>query len=312
MNTAFIFPGQGSQIVGMGKDLYENFSSSKEVFDEVDEALKMNLSKIIFEGPIDVLTYTENTQPAIMATSIAVVRAIEKEIGKKIYTMCDFMAGHSLGEYSALCASDAISLSDTAKILKIRGKAMQDSCRGLKCSMAACLDIPINKLSEILHYCKDEGVVEIANDNTESQIIISGETNAVERVMAILKDMGKKTVKLNVSAPFHSSLIEGASDIMKFELEKISILKPKVPIVQNISVKSESNPQTIKDNLVKQVVNTVRWRETIDFFNQNNIENLTEIGAGKVLTNMLKRSNHNFSLSNISTLEDIKNFINYL
>jgi [acyl-carrier-protein] S-malonyltransferase len=312
MNTAFIFPGQGSQIVGMGKDLYDNFTLAKEVFDEVNEALGMNLSKIIFDGPIHDLTYTENAQPAIMTTSIAIVRIIEQELGKKIFTMCDFMAGHSLGEYSALCASGAISLSDSAKILRIRGIAMQNACKGLDTSMAACLDIPIDRLSEILSFCRDEGVIEIANDNTESQIIISGETKAIDKAMAILKDGNKKSVKLNVSAPFHSSLISEAAKIMEAELAKITINEPKIPIIQNISVKPEIDPLIIRQNLVKQVASTVRWRETLEFFAMKNVTNLTEIGAGRVLTNMIKRTNYSFSLSNISNLEDIKNFIKFI
>jgi [acyl-carrier-protein] S-malonyltransferase len=309
MNTAFIFPGQGSQIVGMGKILYDNFVSSKEVFNEVDDALGIKLSKIIFEGPIDVLTLTENTQPAIMATSIAIVRAIEKELNKKIYTLCKFMAGHSLGEYTALCASGAISLSDTAKILQIRGKAMQEACTGLEVGMAACLDTPIIKLKEILDYCKKEGVVEIANDNTDSQVIISGEINAIDRVIAILKDMGKKAIKLNVSAPFHSSLIIKASDVMRIELKKIQITSPNTPIIQNISVSPEIDPNIIKDNLVKQVASPVRWRETLEFLHKNNIDNLIETGPGKVLTGMLKRTNYNFSLLNLSSLEEVNKFI---
>jgi [acyl-carrier-protein] S-malonyltransferase len=309
MNTAFIFPGQGSQIVGMGKILYDNFVSSKEVFNEVDDALGIKLSKIIFEGPIDVLTLTENTQPAIMATSIAIVRAIEKELNKKIYTLCKFMAGHSLGEYTALCASGAISLSDTAKILQIRGKAMQEACTGLEVGMAACLDTPIIKLNEILDYCKKEGVVEIANDNTDSQVIISGEINAIDRVIAILKDMGKKAIKLNVSAPFHSSLIIKASDVMRIELNKIQITSPNTPIIQNISVSPEIDPNIIKDNLVKQVASPVRWRETLEFLHKNNIDNLIETGPGKVLTGMLKRTNYNFSLLNLSSLEEVNKFI---
>jgi [acyl-carrier-protein] S-malonyltransferase len=310
MNTAFIFPGQGSQIVGMGRDLYENFEVSKNVFKEVDDALSTNLSRIIFNGPMEDLTYTENAQPAIMATSMALVRAVEKELDKKVYDMCKFMAGHSLGEYTALCASDSISLSDTARILQIRGREMQEACKGLDSSMVACLDVDISKLSEILNFCKNDGVVEIANDNTETQIIISGETKATERVVTILKDMGKRTVKLNVSAPFHSSLILSASKIMAIELENLKINPPKVPIIQNITVKPASDPKTIKANLVKQVASTVRWRETIEFFNKNNVDKLVEVGAGKVLNNMLKRSPHNFSLLNISNIEEVKNFIN--
>jgi [acyl-carrier-protein] S-malonyltransferase len=244
-----------------------------------------------------------------MATSIAIVRAIEKELNKKIYTLCKFMAGHSLGEYTALCASGAISLSDTAKILQIRGKAMQEACTGLEVGMAACLDTPIIKLNEILDYCKKEGVVEIANDNTDSQVIISGEINAIDRVIAILKDMGKKAIKLNVSAPFHSSLIIKASDVMRIELNKIQITSPNTPIIQNISVSPEIDPNIIKDNLVKQVASPVRWRETLEFLHKNNIDNLIETGPGKVLTGMLKRTNYNFSLLNLSSLEEVNKFI---
>ena len=310
MSNAFIFPGQGSQAIGMGKELYDKYPVSKQVFEEVDDALGYKLSQIIFDGPLAVLTKTENTQPALMATSIAFVRTIESELGKKIYDLCSLMAGHSLGEYTALCAAGSITLKDAAQILKIRGNAMQNACKGKETAMAACLRISYHDLSEVISYCRDEGIVEIANDNSESQIIISGERRAVDRVVSIIKDIGKKAIKLNVSAPFHSSLISNASEVMSQALAKINILSPQVPVIQNISGKLETDPLIIRENLVKQVTGLVRWRETIERFASHNINNITEIGSGKVLTGLLKRSKHHFNLFNIGSLDELRSFIN--
>lgn len=310
MSTTFIFPGQGSQAIGMGKELYDKYPVSKQVFEEVDEALGYKLSKIIFDGPLDLLTQTEYTQPALMTTSIAFVRLVESELGKNIYDLCSLMAGHSLGEYTALCAAGSITLKDAAQILKIRGNAMHNACKGQETAMAACLGINYNEVEEILSHCRDEGIVEIANDNSESQIIISGESRSVDRAVSIVKDMGKKAIKLNVSAPFHSSLISSASAVMSQALGKITILSPEVPIIQNISARPETDPLIIRENLVKQVTGLVRWRETIEYFASRNISNIIEIGSGRVLTGLLKRSKHPFNLGNIGTLDESNMFIN--
>lgn len=312
MNRAFVFPGQGSQVVGMGKDLYDNFSVAREVFEEVNDALNQPLSKIIFEGPADLLTMTENTQPALMATSIAIMRVIEKESGKKIEELCSFVAGHSLGEYSALCAVGSLSLSDTARLLRIRGSAMQSACPAGVGAMAAIIGIPIQDLDIIVKSCP-AGNVSIANDNSLEQIVISGEVAAVDYVVGLMKDLGKKGIKLNVSAPFHSKLMEPASRRMHEALNKVIISKPQVPLIANVLANVVLQPAVIKDCLVEQVTGRVRWRETIDFMNLNEVNSIVEVGAGKVLSNMAKRSPHNFQVTlSISNCVEVDEFIKSL
>lgn len=309
MNRAFVFPGQGSQVVGMGKDLYDNFSLAREVFEEVDEALDQQLSKIIFEGPVDLLTMTENTQPALMVTSIAAMRVIEKETGKKIADLCNFVAGHSLGEYSALCAAGSISLGDTAKLLRIRGTAMQSACPAGIGGMAAIIGLPIRELETIVKGCP-AGNVSIANDNSLEQIVISGEMGAIDYVVGLMKDLGKKAIKLNVSAPFHSVLMEPAARRMREALEEVAISKPSVPVIANVLADLISEPIKIRNCLVEQVTGRVRWRETIDFLNAQGINDIIEIGAGKVLGNMAKRSPHNFhAVLSINNYTEVEEFI---
>jgi [acyl-carrier-protein] S-malonyltransferase len=300
-NTAFIFPGQGSQKVGMGLDFFDTYPISKQVFLEVDEAVGYHLSKIIFEGPQEDLNLTENTQPAIMATSIAIWRVLEAE--HPIQNYCSFVAGHSLGEYSALCASGALSLADTAKLLKIRGAAMQKAVPVGVGSMAAILGLDFDSVDAIAR----EAGCEAANDNDKGQVVISGLKAEVLKAMELAKAKGaKRAIELQVSAPFHSRLMQPAADIMREALERVTIHIPKVPVVANVTATATSNPDEIRDLLVKQVTGRVRWRESVQYLAAQGIENLVEIGFGKVLTGMTKRIEESLNGNCIQTIEDIK------
>ena len=280
--TAFIFPGQGSQKVGMGKDFADNFPAAKQVFEEVDAAVGKPLSKMIFEGPQEELNLTENTQAAIMATSIAIFRSLNKDIEQ----VCSYVAGHSLGEYSALCAAGALSLSDTARLLKIRGEAMQQAVPVGIGSMAAILGLDFATVDAIA----GEAGCEAANDNDKGQVVISGLKAEVATAMELAKAKGaKRAIELQVSAPFHSRLMQPAADKMREALDAVKINTPKVPLIANITAAEITDPDQIKNLLVQQVTGRVRWRESVIYLKNNGIENLVEIGYGKVLTGMTKR-----------------------
>jgi [acyl-carrier-protein] S-malonyltransferase len=312
MNIAFIFPGQGSQKVGMAKDFYDSFSVAKEVFECVNDTLNYDLSKIIFEGENEELALTVNTQPALMATSIAILRTLSQEIGKDITTLCDVVAGHSLGEYSALCAADSISLEDATKLLKIRSTSMQDASPKGEGAMAACIGISFSSLNQLIDALITDGVCQIANDNVEGQIVISGHEYNIDRVIAALKDTGHKAIKLKVSAPFHSELIKNAEIPMQNILDKVEIKTPKIPLLANVTADLVSSPKDIRQNLVDQICGTVRWRETMDKFSELGITELVEIGSGQVLSGLAKKSPHSFKLSNISNLIELKTYIDSL
>lgn len=290
MAFAFIFPGQGSQIVGMGKELADAFDAAKEVFDEVNDALSQNLSAIMWDGPLDELTLTSNTQPALMATSVAAMRVLKSEYGVDV-TDAKFVAGHSLGEYSALCAAGAISLSATAKLLRIRGNAMQDAVAVGAGAMAALLGASVEDAEQAAKSGSELGICQIANDNATGQIVLSGEKAAVEKAAEKAKELGvKKAVMLPVSAPFHCDMMKPAADAMAQALSQTVIAEPAVPVVNNVTAAPVTDPAQIRNDLVSQVTGRVRWRESVEWMaGEGGITRFAEPGCGKVLTVMLRR-----------------------
>jgi [acyl-carrier-protein] S-malonyltransferase len=309
MKTALVFPGQGSQVVGMGKDLYENFAHAREVFQKVDEILGVNLSKIMFEGPSEELTKTENTQPALMAVSIALITVLEKEFGKKVENICSFVAGHSLGEYSALCAAKAISLEETAKLLQIRGSSMAKCGEKSEGAMAAILGVEIDVAEEIAREAAGSDVCQVANDNSVGQVVISGSKAAILRALEIAKAKGaKRAIQLPVSGAFHSALMNEAQEIMKESLAKAEIKSPIVPLVANVTANIVNEANQIRDLLAKQITGSVRWRETMLFLDSQGVEEIIEIGSGKVLAGLVGRTCANMKSRSIQNSEDLKNF----
>ena len=295
---AFLFPGQGAQAIGMGKDLAENFLVSKNVFEEVNDALGQDLSGLIWNGDIETLTLTENAQPALMATSIAAIKALEAE-GIK-FDQASYIAGHSLGEYSALCAAGSLSLTDTAKLLRIRGKAMQDAVPFGLGAMAAILGLDFETVSQITNLISDDQICQAANDNDPGQVVISGHKNAVDQTIELAKDAGaKRAVLLPVSAPFHCSLMQPAADIMAKALNDIKLEDPIVPLVANVRANEQNNGDMIKDLLIEQVTGSVRWRESIEFMISKGMSEVFEIGAGKALSGMVRRIDREISVNQV-------------
>jgi [acyl-carrier-protein] S-malonyltransferase len=310
MTTAFIFPGQGSQFIGMGKDLYENFTEAKELLQEIDNALDQHLSKLMFEGDIAELTLTENTQPALMAVSMAVIRILQKQGDFKLADNIKLVAGHSLGEYSALAAIGSYNVADTAKLLRIRGKAMQVAAPQGIGAMIALMGCDMDEVKSIAIQSSIKGVCDIANDNSVGQVVLSGNREAIDMAIEIATRMGKKAIKLSVSAPFHCSLMQPAADKMQQALEEVTINQPKTPIIANVTAEIVNDINIMPQLLVKQVCGMVRWRETIlNMKNQYGIENIIEIGAGKVLSNMCKRIDKTIITNNIQSIEDIAKFL---
>ena len=308
---AYIFPGQGSQIVGMGKDLFENHPAARDVFEEVDDTLNQKLSNITFNGPENELTLTENTQPAIMSVSMALVRVIEHESKKKIYEISDTILGHSLGEYSALCSLNSLNLRDTTSLLRKRGKAMQDSVINLKTKMVAVIGLDIKKVEKIIeeNNVGSSELCEIANDNCPGQVILSGTENGVIFISDILKDNGARSiVDLKVSAPFHCSLMDKASDMMKGYLNNIVLKDLRSNFISNVTADFEKNSEKIKELLIKQVSSRVRWRESI-IKSTKKINSIVEIGPGKILTGMSKRINRDYNLFSIANLDEVDSFL---
>ncbi|VAV92773.1 Malonyl CoA-acyl carrier protein transacylase [hydrothermal vent metagenome] len=289
MKFAFVFPGQGSQSVGMGKELAEQYPAAKEVFDAVNDALNQDLSKIIWEGPAEDLTLTENTQPALMAVSMAVMAVLEAEYGIGIQA-ASHVAGHSLGEYTALAASNAIGLADTARLLKRRGQAMQRAVPVGEGAMVALLGATEEQAMALCIAGKPQGVIAIANDNAPGQIVLSGAKAAIDEAVKLAKDIGvKRAILLPVSAPFHCPLMQPAADEMEEALSQVQIKTPAVPLVANITAEPSINPQAIRRQLVEQVTGRVRWRESIECLVGADVTNFAEIGAGKVLSTMVRR-----------------------
>jgi len=315
MTNALLFPGQGSQFIGMGKEAYDSFIEAKEAFQEVDDVLSQNLSNLIFNGSIEDLTKTENTQPALMVTSIALFRVLLKQSGKNISELANYVAGHSLGEYSALVAANSLSLADAAKLLRIRGNAMQDAVPKGNGGMAAIIGLTIDDVEEITKEVSDKHneEVQIANDNSPGQVVISGSAKAIDLAEEISKLKGaKKYVVLNVSAPFHSSLMKPATKIMKDAFDEVNFNTPSIPLIANVTAKEILDPQIIKNNLVEQVAGRVRWTETVQNLAENNITSTIEVGAGKVLSGLTKRIDRSIKPVSLQTPTDIDNYLESL
>ena len=305
MSRAFIFPGQGAQTIGMGRDLAETYAAARAVFEEVDEALGQNLSHLIWEGDQDELTLTANAQPALMATSMAAVRALEAE-GFALKDHANFVAGHSLGEYSALCAAGSLSVADTAKLLRIRGDAMQKATPKGQGAMAAILGLDFDTVADLASDADEGDVCQAANDNDPAQVVISGHAAAVERAVELAKARGaKRALMLPVSAPFHCAMMQPAADAMAEALASVTLNAPVVPLVGNVMAGPSDDPALIRDNLITQVTGRVRWRESVMWMAQNDVTEAWEVGAGKALSGMVKRIAREMETKAIGTAADI-------
>jgi len=309
MTVAFVFPGQGSQTVGMGKALADQFAPARAVFAEVDDALGAKLSTVIFEGPQDVLTLTENAQPALMAVSLAVIRVLEAEAGLNLARDAQFVAGHSLGEYSALAAAGTFTIADAARLLRTRGQAMQKAVPVGAGAMAALLGLEFDAAAAVAAEAAQGQVCQAANDNGGGQVVVSGDKAAVERAVEIAKGKGaKRAMLLPVSAPFHCALMAPAADVMAEALAKVTVRPPVVPVVANVLVKPIQDPAEIVKALVAQVTGTVRWRESISFMAQAGVKTFYEVGAGKVLSGLVKRIADGATGTAIGTPDDVAAF----
>lgn len=309
MARAFVFPGQGSQAVGMGKDLGEAHAVARAVYQEVDDALGQNLSGLMFEGPSDDLTLTENAQPALMAVSMAVIRVLESQ-GFDLKAAGQFVAGHSLGEYSALCAAGALSIGDTARLLKVRGRAMQKAVPVGEGAMAALLGLDLEQAQEIAAAAAQGEVCQAANDNAPGQVVVSGAKAAVERAIALAAEKGaKRSVLLPVSAPFHCALMQPAADAMAEALASVTINAPVIPLVANVTASAVTAPEEIRRLLVEQVTGAVRWRESVLYMKAQGVTTLVECGAGKVLSGLAKRIDKEVAGVAINTPADLDAFL---
>jgi len=310
VTRSFTFPGQGSQAIGMGKPLADAYAAAREVFEEVDDALGQKLSTLMWQGEADDLTLTENAQPALMAVSVAIIRALEAEAGFDFAKHASFVAGHSLGECSALAAAGAMTISDTAKLLKTRGQSMQLAVPVGEGAMAALLGLDLSVVEEkVIDPDQADGVCTIANDNAPGQVVISGAKAAVDAAIERAKEAGaKRALPLPVSAPFHCPLMQPAAVQMEDALGQITIAPPKVPLVANVTAEATSDPDTIRKLLVDQVTGRVRWRESVLWLGNNGADTLVEAGAGKVLTGMAKRINRELSNFNVETPDDLEAF----
>lgn len=306
MSVAFTFPGQGSQQVGMGKALADSFADARAVFEEVEDALSQKLCRLMWEGPEDELILTENAQPALMAVSMAALRVLEREAGVVLGETAKFVAGHSLGEYSALAAAGMFSLSDTARLLKIRGRAMQQAVPVGDGAMAALLGLDLDAARAVAEKAADGDICAPANDNAPGQVVISGAKAAIERALDIAKEMGaRRAMLLPVSAPFHCALMAPAAEVMARALEEVEINDPVVPLVANVSASVLSDATAIKSGLVEQVTSMVRWRESVTFMAQEGVSRLYEIGVGKVLSGLARRIDRDLEVIALGTPEDI-------
>ena len=302
---SLVFPGQGSQTIGMGKDFFENYDLVKDLFKQADETLGINLSKIILEGPKDELDLTVNTQPAIFLISYSIFQVMKKEFNMDLDN-AKYFAGHSLGEYSALCAANYLSFSDTIKLLKIRGEAMQNAVPKGEGGMLAVLGSKVEIIEDLLRENKNNFIVQIANDNSEGQIVLSGKISEIEKLIQVLKSKNIKNIKLPVSAPFHCQLMKNATKIMRNEIQKLDFQESKNKLISNVTAKEILNKEELKTLLIDQIENRVRWRESVDHMVNNGVNHFIEIGPGKVLTGLIKRIDKNVKTNTINTESDIK------
>jgi [acyl-carrier-protein] S-malonyltransferase len=310
MTTAFVFPGQGSQSVGMGKALAESYPAARAVFDEVDAALGQKLSALMWEGPADELTLTANAQPALMAVSLAALRVLQGEAGLDVGKDAAFVAGHSLGEYSALCAAGAFSVPDTARLLRIRGDAMQQAVPPGAGAMAALIGVDLDGARELAAAAAQGEVCEAANDNGGAQVVISGSKAAIERAVAMAPERGiKRAVLLPVSAPFHCALMQPAAEAMREALAKVAMSAPAAPVMANVGAAPLTDPAAIRDSLVAQVTGTVRWRECVEAMAKAGVTRFVEIGSGKVLAGLIRRIAPEAQTISIQSADDIAAFI---
>jgi [acyl-carrier-protein] S-malonyltransferase len=306
MSTAFIFPGQGSQIVGMGKSLADAFPVARRVFDEVDEALSQKLSGVMWDGPAETLTLTANAQPALMAVSLAVIRVLEAEAGLDLKRDAAFVAGHSLGEYSALAAAGAFSIADAARLLRIRGNAMQEAVPAGQGAMAALLGADLELANAIAADAAQGEICQVANDNGGGQVVISGAKAAVDRAIALSAERGvKRAMLLPVSAPFHCALMQPAAEAMRAALAEVAVNAPVVPVMANVGAAPLSDPDAIRASLVAQVTGTVRWRECVLAMTEAGVDRFVEAGSGKVLAGLGKRIAAGATTLSVGTAEDI-------
>ena len=304
-----LFPGQGSQSVGMAKELYDNFDYVKNLFDEADDVLNLSISKLIFEGPKELLNLTENTQPAVFLVSYSIFNIIKKETAFDI-SKANFFAGHSLGEYSALACAGVINFKKTIELLKIRGNAMQNAVPNNKGGMVAVLGLEIKKIEEIIENSKGRYNCFLANDNSDGQVVVSGKSEDIEKFIAELKKSNIKNIKLPVSAPFHSPLMSPATRIMNKELNETKFLAPNNMIVSNVTAEPSNNPENIRDLLIEQIEKPVRWRESIINIIKKGNKKFIEIGPGKVLSGLVKRIDRNVELIQVNNIDDINNLKN--
>jgi [acyl-carrier-protein] S-malonyltransferase len=308
--NALLFPGQGSQVVGMGMEFYTNFNLVKKIFNEADDKLNFSISKMILEGPADELQLTKNAQPAILMISYSIFQVLKNEFNFDFKT-CKYFAGHSLGEYSALVCSSALNFGDALYLLHERGKAMQEAVPIGRGSMIAILGLQVNEIIEIIKSRKNiKGVCEIANDNAYGQVIVSGDKNSIETLQNHLIEKKIKSIPLKVSAPFHCSLMKPAAENMKEKINNINFNSPLYKIINNVTAKAEDNPNIIKRLLIDQIYSTVQWRKSLINISDGGVKNFIEIGPGKTLTGMVKRTIKNANCFSVNAIDDIKNLIN--
>lgn len=313
MNIAFLFPGQGSQYVGMGKDLYPAFTEAREVFEEVEEILKKKLTRLMFDGNIEELTKTSNAQPAIMAVSMAVARVLEKQGKIDIAKICKFTAGHSLGEYSALSAAKSLSLYTTTKLLDIRGNAMQKAAEETNGTMVALLGATFDEAQKLVSDVSKYGICQIANDNGAGQIVVSGNTVAMDKVLEIVSNYEiKKAVKLTVGGAFHSTLMQKAQEEMSKALATAEIKKPLTHVISNVTAKAANDIDEIRNLLAEQITSRVRWRESMEYMLNESIDHFVEIGPGKVLSTIAKRMSTNAKITSLSSPNEIEEFVSQI